>query len=1136
MVEVATTTTATTTAAMTAIATTTTTDDDDDVKIIWYQLLRDEQITQLSLVLGAVQLMPSKSADQVVLERRLRPIYGRAGFLPLLWAAIDSWNNRKAIQEADKVLKKHPLTHCAKALKALALIRIDRSSEAWPLIEEIEANLEELDEGTIVVTCHSFKEAFTPERICSLYERICASQPKNERNLTQLFMSYVRIRNYQLQKKTALSLYKEFPRNPYYFWSVMSVVMQVNHQSKYFSASFVWKLNFKMLLHVLQSCSARYVSGNGIFALSDPGLAKTMYLPLAEKMIRKMIDSNAIKAEAECDLYALVLQKSGKYEESANFLENDPLYKRYSQQPKNLLLYRILYLHMVAKNYLVVFEKCYQIIDEMADDWHIWEGMQNAAFQRMQEETCTKEEKEMLVERMVEKVSFIINSNIVFDGKRRLRGPYIARLALLMRLLENRVITAAELSTHELGDPVKLLLDYIHMFYALPCCFCDVSVFVTLLSKEQIATFLEKVLQSVSMVRKKHIVADDGGDEKLKKPEPLKWFEILYHRMRRAVGDLDHMPPQSKRLLASELTRLMESSKDSSLAFAAYAQLISYLFWDLYTKHGSNRYQCGQKLFLVLDDACALFEMILFLESVQSVSPDYTCRLMLCRAYGLIGAVNQVQRLLQLLDIKYVQRDTLGYFLFGLFEQYGRYNAAIIYYTELTLFFDQSEKEISESVVTAYENGSFLQIPRLIEFLDAINHSLIATGADIENRALSACFAVDKSQHIVETLFGDEGLIDFGAVQDNRDLFAIVSFEGGHIRSVIEEEKSKSFQEQRNSYADNAVRISSCDSAYLKVACLKLKNLLLRCVAATGIQDITAEKFSGFLTELKAQYEFCKSQYGRNYEESKLMQSPPPVYITEFLYGGDLDLLIVLLTTASDLLESSSKIDGHQVYGSVDEALRNCVPDAGSLEKTVAELVKCPIEWKKTLHFHNLLRHCSRVVQTLTLATITLKLLGSLVERLYCDIVKPKKGSKKNLCSSFFAKITECVQKGANDIGSMLGEAENLLKNRGQIFPEVDFDDGEELSDYLVKQKQFVEDGITCRNLFREFLNHHMCDRYETLDTEIVVDLLLILNRVTLELVGNMFYSVLVMGYGAYFALLFLEKLLPMIQRSWLLE
>lgn len=43
-------------------------------------------------------------ADQAVLERRLRPIYD----------AIDSDNNKKAIQEAEKILKKHPNTVCAK--------------------------------------------------------------------------------------------------------------------------------------------------------------------------------------------------------------------------------------------------------------------------------------------------------------------------------------------------------------------------------------------------------------------------------------------------------------------------------------------------------------------------------------------------------------------------------------------------------------------------------------------------------------------------------------------------------------------------------------------------------------------------------------------------------------------------------------------------------------------------------------------------------------------------------------------------------------------------------------------------------------------------------------------------------------
>lgn len=54
--------------------------------------------------------------------------------------------------------------------------------------------------------------------------------------------------------------------------------------------------------------------------------------------------------------------------------------------------------------------------------------------------------------------------------------------------------------------------------------------------------------------------------------------------------------------------------------------------------------------------------MILFLESVLTVNSDYTCRLMLCRAYGIIGAIDRVQKLLQSLDIKFVQRDTLGEF------------------------------------------------------------------------------------------------------------------------------------------------------------------------------------------------------------------------------------------------------------------------------------------------------------------------------------------------------------------------------------------------------------------------------------------------------------------------------------------
>ena len=87
-----------------------------------------------------------------VAERRLRPIYGKQCFIVSsmrrfliknpndIFAFID-WldnsNNKKALQEADKVLKKQPDFVCCKALKALALVRLGREEEASPILDSI---------------------------------------------------------------------------------------------------------------------------------------------------------------------------------------------------------------------------------------------------------------------------------------------------------------------------------------------------------------------------------------------------------------------------------------------------------------------------------------------------------------------------------------------------------------------------------------------------------------------------------------------------------------------------------------------------------------------------------------------------------------------------------------------------------------------------------------------------------------------------------------------------------------------------------------------------------------------------------------------------------------------------------------
>lgn len=76
--------------------------------------------------------------------------------------------------------------------------------------------------------------------LADAYERAALKEPKNEEILSHQFMAYVRINEYKKQQLTAMALYKIKPKNPYYFWSIMSLYMQVS-----------FKLQFDSLLLML---------------------------------------------------------------------------------------------------------------------------------------------------------------------------------------------------------------------------------------------------------------------------------------------------------------------------------------------------------------------------------------------------------------------------------------------------------------------------------------------------------------------------------------------------------------------------------------------------------------------------------------------------------------------------------------------------------------------------------------------------------------------------------------------------------------------------------------------------------------------------------------------------------------------
>ena len=95
-----------------------------------YDLFSEPYLLSLCLgylVILVVLMTKNSSAESQVAERRLRPIYD--------W--LDNGNNKKALQEADKVLKKQPDFQCCKVLKCLALIRLGREGEAETILHKV---------------------------------------------------------------------------------------------------------------------------------------------------------------------------------------------------------------------------------------------------------------------------------------------------------------------------------------------------------------------------------------------------------------------------------------------------------------------------------------------------------------------------------------------------------------------------------------------------------------------------------------------------------------------------------------------------------------------------------------------------------------------------------------------------------------------------------------------------------------------------------------------------------------------------------------------------------------------------------------------------------------------------------------
>uniref|UniRef100_A0A669AZL1 N-alpha-acetyltransferase 25, NatB auxiliary subunit n=1 Tax=Oreochromis niloticus TaxID=8128 RepID=A0A669AZL1_ORENI len=676
-------------------------------------------------------------------DRRLRPIYDY----------LDNGNNKMAIQQADKLLKKHKDLHCAKVLKAIGLQRTGKQDEAFTLAQEV-ATLEPTDDNSLQALTILYREMHRPELVTKLYEAAVKKVPLSEEYHSHLFMAYARVGEYKKMQQAGMALYKIVPKNPYYFWSVMSLVMQA-------------------------------------ISAQDEKLAQTMFLPLAERMVEKMVKEEKIEAEAELILVYFCTEKLTSELQSR---ENKcmMLYKRLQRWPEcNALAHKLL-----LKN---------------PDDWQFYPAYFDSLFHLVDQSWSPPEEGEHCSEGSVhhtvaEVVRFVEERIKGEDGKesRSLRGPYLARLELMHRLRERGCPEESLL-----GEPLELMVQFFNKFGDKPCCITDLKIYLHLLSPEQHVQFINRLSEAVPL--------GNQEEEGFAFPEDTKALQrhLCVCQLSRALGLHHSLDVDGKLHLITELKahyhhglKFGKNTLKTELQFSdMYCLMAAHVYIDLWTETGDEdmMWQC----------------LGLLQEGLFHSPSNAQFKLLLLLLYCRLGAFEPVVDLYSSLDAKHVQHDTIGFLLTRYAESLGQFAAASQSCNFSLRFFHSNQKDTSEYIIQAYKYGAFEKIPEFIALRNRLNQSLHFAQVRTERMLLDLFLEADIVLSLEESvkamsLSAEEDDIPWDSMRDNRDLTVFTCWDPKD-RQLTDEHRRQSLEEE---------------SMWLRIRSLTLR--LLASLAALG--------------------------------------------------------------------------------------------------------------------------------------------------------------------------------------------------------------------------------------------------------------------------------------------------------------
>ncbi|MEE6503871.1 hypothetical protein FKM82_004997 [Ascaphus truei] len=798
-------------------------------------------------------------------DRRLRPIYDY----------LDNGNNKMAIQQAEKLLKKHKDLHCAKVLKAIGLQRTGKQEEAFVLAQEV-AVLEPTDDNSLQALTILYREMHRPELVTKLYEAAVKKVPSSEEYHSHLFMAYARVGEYKKMQQAGMALYKIVPKNPYYFWSVMSLIMQ--------------------------SISAQ-----------DENLSKTMFLPLAERMVEKMVKEDKIEAEAEVELYYMILERLGKHEEALEVIrgklgekltselqsrENKcmAMYKKLSKWPECNALSRRLLLHN-------------------SDDWQFYISYFDSAFHLLDEAWTPPAEGLMSLEGdldySVEQTVKFVEDQILAESKsqRQLRGPHLAKLELIQRLRQRGCN-----DEHKLGEPEDLMFQYFVKFGDKPCCFTDLKVFSDLLFPSQHTNFINRLLGSLPL--------SPPAEGDLALPADIKALQrhMCVIQLTRLLGLYHKMDKPQKQAAVQEITmryrhglEFGKSCLKTELQFSDYYCLIAaHMLLDLWLDAGEE---------------WAVWHCLTLLEEGLSNSPSNAqFKLLLIRIYCKLGAFEPVMDLYSSLDAKHVQHDTIGYLLTRFAGSLGQYAAASQACNSALRFFHSNQKDTSEYIIQAYKYGAFEKIPEFIAFRNRLNNSLHFAQVRTERLLLDLLLEANISSSLEESiksmsLSPEEDDIPWKDLRDNRDLTVLFNWDPKD-RDVSEDHRKLSLEEERIWLLIRSLTLRLVSGLTTLSHTAEPKN------SGKGVENGVSSKIDTIRALLHQLEEAVDS--GKRFIERKIQYpflGPPATRLKGFLSCGSCHCQTGVLQLVNDIyeLDTNGVDDSRQVQEKIGNRLKSSI-------------------------------------------------------------------------------------------------------------------------------------------------------------------------------------------------------------------